>query len=66
MINFFNSRFQFLNIPNFFHILMDPESYKIKAFNELGETDEIKSEKLREFRSWILNHQFLKNSRQGK
>lgn len=45
---------------------MDPESYKIKAFNELGETDELKVEKLEEFKSWISNHQFLKNARKGK
>lgn len=42
------------------------EMYLIKAQNELKETDEIKREKLSEFRQWLSKHEYFKNSRQGE
>lgn len=42
------------------------EMYLIKAQNELRETDEIKREKLLEFRQWLAKHEYFKNSRQGE
>lgn len=45
---------------------MDPESYRLKALNELGETDMVREQKLTEFRSWISEHDFLRNARQGE
>lgn len=41
------------------------EKFIIKARNELRETEEIKTEKLKEFRLWIGKHDYFKQSRQG-
>lgn len=66
MINFIHSRFKLCRLQNFLQILMDPESYRLKALNELGETAEIKVQKLVEFRSWIAQHDLFRNARQGE
>lgn len=42
------------------------EKFVIKARDELRETDELKKEKLNEFRGWLAKHNYFKNSRQGK
>lgn len=41
------------------------EKYFIKAQNELRETEELKNQKLQEFRLWISKHDYFKESRQG-
>lgn len=42
------------------------QKYVLKAQNELMETDDLKAEKLHEFKLWIANHEYFKNVRQGK
>lgn len=42
------------------------QKYILKAQNELMETDDLKAEKLQEFKQWISTHEYFKNVRQGK
>ena len=42
------------------------EKYVLKAQKELRESDELKSQKMSEFRLWISKHDYFKNSRQGE
>jgi hypothetical protein len=42
------------------------EKFVLKAQNELRETEELKSLKLKEFRLWLSKHDYFKESRQGE
>lgn len=42
------------------------QKFILKAQNELKETDDLKAEKLQEFKTWIANHDYFKNVRQGE
>lgn len=62
-LQFFHVLTKITTIRNL-HIEMDAK-FVLKAQNELKETEELKVEKLKEFKLWIANHDYFKNVRQG-
>lgn len=42
------------------------EKFVLKAQTELSETDDLKAEKLQEFKTWIASHDYFKHARQGE
>lgn len=42
------------------------EVYRIKALEELGESEDVREQRLIEFRQWIAQHDYFVDCRKGK